>query len=148
MSEGGDRGMMILVFIFGQFNVEWKQPTFEVAWQATALSGGPSQDAAHSAKDGLLNHPPTVESVGRSKRAAAYRAARGEAELTGRSFYRSEGLPGQALPKGMYELIRTDKGVMYREVEPAGIPIPRPDKKDDGATLRNFRMVEDCIGSA
>lgn len=80
-------------------------------------------------------------------RRADYRRARTAAERDGLSLYSSDGKTGSALPKGLYELIRVDGKVMYRRVEPAGIPIPRPDR-DDGAGVKPSLTTEECVGSA
>ena len=79
------------------------------------------------------------------QRKDGYRKAREAAERDGKAVYRSEGLPGQPLPKGLYEL-HWQKGkdgwdVYYEKVRPAGVPIPRP----DSASIRNFRTVEACL---
>lgn len=112
--------------------VEWSLVGDE--WSLIATSHLPvdrSQDATALGMDAQIK-----------QRKADYRRAREAAERDGRSIYRSAGKPGDALPRGLYELIRDGDGeVWYREVEPAGVPIPRPDP----AVIRDYRNTEECV---
>ena len=72
------------------------------------------------------------------RRKAEYKAAYDAAERDGKAVYRSDGLIGQPLPKGLYELIRHKGEVWFIEVKPAGVPVPKP---DPAALFRG----EDCL---
>lgn len=76
----------------------------------------------------------------KQQRKAAYKAAREAAERDGKAVYRSDGKEGCPLPAGLYELIRQDDDVYYREVKPAGVPVPRPDP-----TVKENLTVEECL---
>jgi hypothetical protein len=109
--------------------VEWSLvgDGVEYSLVGTIATGGPSQDANVVATDGLIK-----------QRKADYRRARDAAERDGKAVYRSDGLIGQPLPKGLYELIRHKGEVWFIEVAPAGVPVPKP---DPAAMFRG----EDCL---